>query len=244
MYSRKHSCKVVHHYFSGRQPSSDYACTVPLFYYTYSEFGMFGSRCPSECALTYSTFQISAVPQATIAHISPNKSQQSTLGTAASPRRTSDQSRILPPILKNSRTGSDDPPKSAKISLPSTKIRKSTGTCARRDSEESAGALSSPSGPMEKGSKNVGKKRTSFAGAAATRKTRPGATRKRSSQSSASSEQRKGSQPSPSPRLQPGKTTPKSAMGLPRLSKSDLSTAPSPAPLPFRSSSLHITNCT
>ena len=174
------------------------------------------------------------------APLSPEKGEQPIADIGGSPRRTSDQLRTLPPILKKSRTGSDEPLKSARISSPDTQTQGSTRISARRDSEESTGAFSSPSGPTEKGSKNAGKKRTSFAGAAGTRKARPGTTRKRSSQSSASSEQRKGSQTSPSLGLQPGKTATKSAMGLPQLSESDFSTAPLPPALSSCSIDLHM----
>jgi hypothetical protein len=144
-----------------------------------------------------------------------------TLDPGVPPRRISDQSKALPPILKKSRTGSGEPPKSAKILPPDTADRGPSTSTTRRQSSESSGALSSPSMPSEKGSKNAAKKRTSFTAPGGTRKARPGPMRKRSSQTSASGEQRKSSQTSPSLAAQPGKTTPKSAMGLPPiLSKS------------------------
>jgi Fungal protein of unknown function (DUF1752) len=176
-------------------------------------------------SLTSQTFPTALAHQVNATHVLPAKTEQSAgspsaADIGASPRKSSDQARSLPPILKKSRTGSDGPPKSARISPPDAERQGSAGTAARRESLDSAGALSPSSGPTEKGLKNSAKKKPSFAAAAGTRKARPGAMRKRSSQSSASGEQKKNSQTSPSPRLPPPKTTPKPATGLPPLCKS------------------------
>ncbi len=169
------------------------------------------------------TIQIAAAAHAGFAPLSPEKSEQLTTDTGGSPRRTSDQLRTLPPILKKSRTDSDEPVRPAKILSSDTNPQDSKRISVRRGSGESTGALSSPCGPTEKGSKNAGKKRTSLPGAAGMRKARPGTTRKRSSQTSATSESRRGSQTSPSLGLQPGRTTLKSGTGLPQLSEFDFS---------------------
>ncbi|KAF7514461.1 hypothetical protein GJ744_000231 [Endocarpon pusillum] len=143
--------------------------------------------------------------------------QHSTTETEASPGPSTDQSRILLPILKKSRTEFDDLPKAAKVPSPKGDVRDLYTNPRRRQSSESSGALSPQTGAADKGSKTAGKKKTSFAAATGTRKSRPGAPRKRSSQTSGSGEQRKGSQTSPSAGAQPGRTTPKSAIGLPSL---------------------------
>ena len=143
--------------------------------------------------------------------------RHSTTRTGASPGPTTDQSRILLPILKKSRAESDDLPKAAKVPSPKSDVRESYTNPRRRQSSESSGALSPQTGAADKGSKIAGKKKTSFAAATGTRKARPGVPRKRSSQTSGSGEQRKGSQTSPSAGAQPGRTTPKSAIGLPPL---------------------------
>lgn len=185
---------------------------------------MFALRRPKGLSsLTSQTFPGGNTPQLNVTHISPERSEKSEhpianpspVDTSANPRRTPDQARSLQPILKRARMGSDDPPKSARIASPNPQGRNTSVTTACRGSAESAGTLSPPSVFTEKGSKTAGKKKTSFATAGGTRKSRPGAMRKRSSQSSTSIEQRKGSQTSPSPRLQPSKTTPKSGTGLP-----------------------------
>ncbi len=186
------------------------------------------SKVSSDSLLRGQPFPSAAAPQLNCTHVSPETSEQPVaspgpIDTGAFPQRPSDQARILPPILKKSRTGSDDPPKSAKISSPDTEHRDTSTTAVRRESSESAGPLSPTSVPTEKSLKNAGKK-TSFAAASGNRKARPGVMRKRSSQPSGSAEQRKGSQTSPSAGAQPGRTTPKSATGLSsKHSKSSLS---------------------
>lgn len=139
------------------------------------------------------------------------------------PRRTSDQSQTLPPILKKSRTGSDDPPKIARIIPSGTEVRDAGTKSTRRKSSESAATLSPPLAAVEKSGKNAAKKRTSGISAVGTRKGRPGVVRKRSSQTSGPTEQRRSSQTSPYIAAQLGKTTPKLAVGLPPpMSKSEL----------------------
>lgn len=167
------------------------------------------------------TFSIPPAAPANHSHVSPDRGAQllassSTIDSGTSPRPTSDPSHVHPPILKKGRTGSQQQPGSAKILCADfVEARDPAIKTVRRESSESAGAVSPLSGPAGKGLRSAGKKRTSFAAAAGTRKARPGAMRKRSSQSSASGEQRKGSQTSPLPGAQPGKITPKSATGLP-----------------------------
>lgn len=139
----------------------------------------------------------------------------SSTGVATCPCRTSDQSRTPLSILKRSRTGSDVPPKSAKISSRDAQVQEPITSAVRRQPPESTEGPSQPSPAAEKGLKNAGKKRTSFAATAGTRKAQPGVTRKRSSQSSASSEQKKGSQTSPSPRTTSAKPNRKAIGGLP-----------------------------
>lgn len=117
--------------------------------------------------------------------------------------RTSHPPRPVSPILEHSRPacGAEEPESSGQL-----------GRMARSESEETS---SPPSRPEGKGLRNAGKKKSSFSSAAGGRKIRPGAMRKRSSQSSGSSEQRKGIQTSPSSGAPPGKTASKSAVGLP-----------------------------
>lgn len=178
-------------------------------------------RPQSAASLISKTFSIPPAAPANHSHVSPDRGAQllaspSTIDSGTSPRPTSDPSHVHPPILKKGRTGSQQQPGSAKILCADfVEARDPAIKTVRRESSESAGAVSPLSGPAGKGLRSAGKKRTSFAAAAGTRKARPGAMRKRSSQSSASGEQRKGSQTSPLPGAQPGKITPKSATGLP-----------------------------
>ncbi len=163
-----------------------------------------------------------AAPRLSAPQLSREESKRPVAGhtateTGVSPGPTTDQSQILSPILKKPRTESDDLPRSAKLSTPKTDIGESNTDPQCRKSSGSSEALSPQTGAADKGLKNAGKKKTSFAAATGTRRARPGAPRKRSSQTSGSSEQRKGSQTSPSAGAQPGRTTPKSAMGLPPL---------------------------
>lgn len=180
--------------------------------------------CPASSAfpLMGQTFLSAAPPQLAAPQIPREESERpvarhSTTETGGSPGPTTDQSRILLPILKKSRTEFDDLPKAAKVPSPKGDVRDLSTNPRRRQSSESSGALSPQTGAADKGSKTAGKKKTSFAAATGTRKARPGAPRKRSSQTSGSAEQRKGNQTSPSAGVQPGRTTPKSATGLPSL---------------------------
>ncbi|ERF73100.1 hypothetical protein EPUS_06561 [Endocarpon pusillum Z07020] len=169
-----------------------------------------------------STFLRAAPPQLAAPQTLSEESERpvarhSTTETGASPGPSTDQSRILLPILKKSHAEFDDLPEAAKVPSPKADVQDLYTNPRRRQSSESSGALSPQTGAADKGPKTAGKKKTSFAAATGTRKARPGAPRKRSSQTSGSGEQRKGSQTSPSAGGQPGRTTPKSAMGLPSL---------------------------
>jgi hypothetical protein len=92
-----------------------------------------------------------------------------------------------------------------------------SGARAASGNEDSSPALMKGDG---KESKSSGKKRAGFALAPASRKPKPGATRKRSSASSGSSEQRKSTHSSPPLAAQTGKTASKPAAGpIPTLRK-------------------------
>lgn len=160
------------------------------------------------------TFPSAATPRLNVSRVSPEEHEQhmaepGPVDAAAPVRRTCDQSRTLPPILKKTRGGSNDPLKPAKMMPLDSEKRDAKTTTVRRESSESVGVSS------EKGLKNVARKKTSFASAGGNRKVRPGVMRKRSSQTSAFNEQRKTAQTSPLTGAQSGKTTPKSATGLP-----------------------------